>query len=119
MDFPRNMLKSLYCREEFLALLVRELLDRLIQLEYKLIVLVNGHGALNQIETLDRLAREFTACSPARVQLTIAFPVNFDFKFGHGSKRLEKGNSVQTSPLIGLSSDGCPLQAYARVRLLV
>jgi creatinine amidohydrolase len=110
MDFPRNMLKSLYCREEFLALLVRELLDRLIQLEYKLIVLVNGHGALNQIETLDRLAREFTACSPARVQLTIAFPVNFDFKFGIGH-----ADAAEASLMMAMHPDTVNLGALPRL----
>ena len=51
MDFPANILPSLYCREEFLALLVRELLTLLIRQQYKLIVLVNGHGARNHLDT--------------------------------------------------------------------
>jgi creatinine amidohydrolase len=73
MDFPANVLKSLYCREEFLALLLRELLDRLIRLEYRLIVIVNGHGATNQLGTLERLSREFSAASSARVMLANAW----------------------------------------------
>jgi creatinine amidohydrolase len=73
MDFPANTLKSLYVREEYLALLLRELLDRLIGLEYRLIVFVNGHGAANQLGTLERLSTELSATSPARVVLTNAW----------------------------------------------
>jgi creatinine amidohydrolase len=76
MDFPKNILKSLYCREEFLSLLVREMLDRLLQLKYRLIVIVNGHGASNQIATLQRLCVEYTNTSPARVLLALAWPTN-------------------------------------------
>lgn len=104
MDFPKNILKSLYCREEFLALLVRELLNLLIRLEYQLIVLVNGHGALNQIETLQRLAKEFTACSPARVLFTIAFPVNFGFRFGIGH-----ADAAEASVMMAMHPDSVDL----------
>jgi creatinine amidohydrolase len=67
MDFPANVMKSLYVREEFLALLLREQLDILGRLGYKLIVIVNGHGATNHLNTLERLSREYTATSPALV----------------------------------------------------
>jgi creatinine amidohydrolase len=67
MDFPANILKSLYYREEFFSLIVRETLDLLIQQGYRLIVILNGHGAANQLGTLDRLSAEFTARGPARV----------------------------------------------------
>jgi creatinine amidohydrolase len=70
MDFPANSLKSLYCREEFLALLVREVLELLVRQGYRLIVIVNGHGASNHLAVLDRLSAEYTARGPARV-LTI------------------------------------------------
>jgi creatinine amidohydrolase len=85
MDFPANAIPSLYYREEFFALLVRETLDRVIRLGYKLVVIVNGHGAANHIQTLQRLCREFTALSPARVLFTVAFPVNsrFAHSIGH------------------------------------
>ena len=84
MDFPANVIPSLYNREEFFALLVRETLDRVIRLGYKLVVIVNGHGATNHIETLQRLCKEFTALSPARVLFTVAFPVNYHFEQGIG-----------------------------------
>ena len=72
MDFPNHALKSMYCPEEVLALLVRERLQELIALEYRLIVVVNGHGAVNHMSTLQRLSVEFTACSP--VPLTAPKP---------------------------------------------
>jgi creatinine amidohydrolase len=85
MDFPANAIPSLYYREEFFALLVRETLDRVIRLGYKLVVIVNGHGAANHMETLRRLSKEFSALSPARVLFTVAFPVNarFAHSIGH------------------------------------
>ena len=73
MDFPANALQSLYCREEFLVLMLRELLGMLVNLEYRLIVIVNGHGATNHIGTLERLSREYTASSPARVMVASAW----------------------------------------------
>ena len=72
-DFPNHLMKSLYAREEFFALLVRELLDQLIELKYRLVVIVNGHGALNHVATLERLSREFCATSSARVILANAW----------------------------------------------
>jgi creatinine amidohydrolase len=67
MDFPANSLKSLYVREEFFGLLVREMLDRLVWQGFRVIAVVNGHGAPNHVAVLDRLAAEFTAAGPAQV----------------------------------------------------
>ena len=67
MDFPANGLKSLYLREEFFALQVREMIDLLMRQGYRLIALINGHGATNHISVLDRLAAEFTAERQAQV----------------------------------------------------
>jgi creatinine amidohydrolase len=78
MDFPANRLPSLYYPEEIFALMVREALTRLVDLGYRLIVIVNGHGAENQIATLQRLAALFTADSPARVEVILPFPEEDD-----------------------------------------
>ena len=43
MDFPKNSLKTLYCREEYFAILVRELIDILENQGYKTIVIINEH----------------------------------------------------------------------------
>src|SRR4051794_30361016 len=60
MDFPHNSMKSLYSMEDVFALVIRARLELVIAQGYKLIVLVNGHGATNHLATLDRLAKEYT-----------------------------------------------------------
>ena len=72
MDVPKNSMKSFYAREDMFALMIREHLRLLVQQQYRLIVIVNGHGALGQRDTLDRLAVEFTNETPAKV--IVGFP---------------------------------------------
>ena len=67
MDVPNNTMKSLYWPEEVLGVIVREYLRLLVAQGYRLIVLVNGHGASGQISTLDRLAIEFSNTTDSRV----------------------------------------------------
>jgi creatinine amidohydrolase len=67
MDFPGLPIHSFYCPEEVLALTVRSYLDLLVRRGYQLIVLLNGHGADNQVQTLQRLAVEYTNTTRARV----------------------------------------------------
>ena len=59
MDFPNNSMKSLYIPEDFFALGIRIILEKLVEQGYLFIVIINGHGATNQIFTLERLAKEF------------------------------------------------------------
>jgi creatinine amidohydrolase len=106
MDFPANILPSLYCREEFLALLVRELLGLLIKQQYKLIVLVNGHGARNHLDTLQRLAIEFSATSPARVLLATAWPSKGDLDTFTGH-----ADAGETSVMMALCPDSVDVKA--------
>ncbi|MEO8396962.1 MAG: creatininase family protein [Chloroflexota bacterium] len=73
MDFPDNSMKSLYSMEDVFALVMRARIELIIDQGYKLIVLVNGHGASNHLATLDRLAKEYTGLTPTRVILTTAF----------------------------------------------
>ena len=62
MDFPANPVASAYVREETFALVIRDLLNILLnRLRFRHVLIVNGHGADNQRETLDRLCREFNA----------------------------------------------------------
>jgi len=72
MDFPANSMKSMYAREDIFGVVVREYLRMLVEQGYKLIVLINGHGAENHIQVLERLAKEFTATSGCRVHYVIA-----------------------------------------------
>ena len=67
MDIPANSVPSLYFREDIFGLIVREHLRLLVKLGYKMIVLINGHGAENQKDTIHRLAVEFSAETPSRV----------------------------------------------------
>lgn len=58
-DFPKNTIPSLYAREEVFAATVSEYIRMLEKQGFKLIVLVNGHGADGQNASLDRLMRQF------------------------------------------------------------
>jgi creatinine amidohydrolase len=60
MDFPGFPVQSLYLEESAFGLAVRELVRGLVADAFRLIVLVNGHGAANQQRTLDRIALEET-----------------------------------------------------------
>jgi creatinine amidohydrolase len=73
MDVPAVTVPSLYFREDIFGIILREHIRLLVNLKYKLIVLVNGHGAANQIETVRRLAVEFSAESSSRVFDIFAF----------------------------------------------
>lgn len=87
MDVPKNSVKSYYAREDLFAVTVREHLRLLVRQAYKLIVVVNGHGAWGQRSTLERLAVEFSHETASRV--IVAFP-DIDEEgqpprdFGHG-----------------------------------
>jgi creatinine amidohydrolase len=88
MDFPKNIMPSFYAHEEPFAIAVREYLNILARQKYKLIVIVNGHGAENHINALTRLAKEFTAETDSTVLYTITTFLDEDGKqdFGHATK---------------------------------
>jgi creatinine amidohydrolase len=65
MDFPDNPVKSLYIEEGAFAVIIREIVKLIKQDPYRLVVIVNGHGAPNHVRTLRRLAAEETASGPA------------------------------------------------------
>lgn len=58
MDFPGNSVKSLYFEESAFGITVREIVRCLKRDDFRLIVIVNGHGAPNHKETLRRIAAE-------------------------------------------------------------
>ncbi len=60
MDFAPGRVPSLYLREEVFAAIVREQLRLLARMGYRLIVVVNGHGAAGQLDTLRRVCNEIT-----------------------------------------------------------
>jgi len=73
MDFPEFPVKSLYFEEGAFAVTVRELLRLLKADGYKLIVIVNGHGAVNHQRTLRRLAAEESERPNVKVEYAMAF----------------------------------------------
>src|SRR3989442_12537689 len=73
MDFPAHPVKSLYFEEGVFAVMVREILRLLKADGYRLLVIVNGHGAENHQRTLRRLAAEEAHPPDAQVVYTITF----------------------------------------------
>lgn len=71
-DFPANSIPSLYFREEIFSLIIREYLRLLADQGFRLIVIINGHGAANQIKVLERLAVEFSNERNCLVHVTMA-----------------------------------------------
>lgn len=87
MDVPKNCMKSFYAREDIFAVTIREYLRLLVVQGYKLIVIVNGHGAMGQRATLDRLAIEYSNETDSRVLYHMIDITAEDFNpdFGHGT----------------------------------
>ncbi len=89
MDFPENTLQSLYFKEEVFALVLRNYLELIIDMwRFKNVVIVNGHGAENHIEVIERLRKEFIATRKVKI-LHIMPMLNFASgmpDFGHATK---------------------------------
>jgi creatinine amidohydrolase len=73
MDLPVNPVRSLYIEEGAFAVAVREIVRGLAGDGWRLVVLVNGHGAVNHIRTLERIAREETRLPDVRVLSLMAW----------------------------------------------
>ena len=87
MDFPKNSIPSMYLRAELFAVMLREQVRLLVNLGFKLIVIVNGHGAVAQEEAIHRIAKETTAETDSTVigvRATYALKEG-DLNGGHGS----------------------------------
>lgn len=72
MDFPSNPVSSTYLEESAFGILVREIVRSLAGDGFRVIVLVNGHGAVNHQATLRRIAAEADR-GPQRVVYHLAF----------------------------------------------
>jgi creatinine amidohydrolase len=70
MDYPGFVLPSLYVEESVMGVVVHELIRVLKRQEFKVIVIVNGHGASNQLTSLARIATE--ASEPGLVTVLVA-----------------------------------------------
>lgn len=80
MDFPTAIWKSHYYPEHLFALVAASTLEMLIATGYKVIVVVNGHGAWNQLETLERLARHYSHTTDCTVVWKLAFTLEVSEK---------------------------------------
>ena len=88
MDFPANIMPSYYYPEEVLAIVIRATLDLLRRQGYKLVILMNGHGAENQLRTLERLAFEYSHATEMQVRLMVPVPgfMTKPWSLGHASE---------------------------------
>ncbi len=105
MDFPANPLPSLYAAEEYFALMLREHLRLIANFGFKIIVLLSGHGAENQLEVLKRLAAEFSATAGVQVITALAFTHNEEgiLAVGHASR-------VETAVMLALQPESVRLE---------
>lgn len=58
MDFPETTLPSAYVREEIFGVALREYIRTMAHMGFKNIIIINGHGAVGQVLTIERLIRE-------------------------------------------------------------
>ena len=104
MDFPENSMKSLYLPEESIALAARVTIEKLVEQGYRIIAIVNGHGATNQISALERIAKEFT--HQRNVEVICVFVSLLEEKgivdFGHAT-------AGETSKMMAINPDAVDL----------
>lgn len=73
MDFPRHSVDSTYFEESAFGISVRELVTSLLSAGFRIVILVNGHGATNHQATLRRIATEADRPGLQRVVYHLAF----------------------------------------------
>jgi len=99
MDFPGNPVKSLYFEEGAFAITVREILRLLKADGYRLLVIVNGHGAVNHQRALRRLAEEESDPPGVRVVSAMAFlPAEPPFSDPGHAEKVETSIILATHP---------------------
>jgi creatinine amidohydrolase len=87
MDFPTALWKSHYDQEHVLGIILASKIEMLIAHDYKIIVIVNGHGAVNHMETIDRVAKHYSNTTDTLVVWSIALPdkINSENLAGHAA----------------------------------
>jgi creatinine amidohydrolase len=101
MDFPTALWKSQYYQEHLFGLVVASTVEMLIAQGYKVVVIVNGHGAWNQLETLDRIAKHYSHETDATVVWKLAFTLDLSEKNLAGHADL-----FETSLLLNYEREG-------------
>jgi len=61
MEFPKVTFRSFYFREEVFAVVLRNYMQMVIGHGYRLLYVVNGHGATNHLNVIERLIKELNA----------------------------------------------------------
>lgn len=105
MDFPGFPVKSLYYEEGTFAVTVREVVRLLKREPFRMIVILNGHGAVNHQRALRRLAVEES--DPPRVA------VEYRIAWAHREGNADPGHAErwETSILLALEEECVKLSA--------
>lgn len=67
MDFPKNTIKSMYWPENLFRDIVKQQITFLCNMGFRNVIIMNGHGASNQIRILNELAEMLSAEYNSRV----------------------------------------------------
>jgi creatinine amidohydrolase len=78
MDFPTARWRSHYASEHVFGLLLANDIEGLVAQGYRVVAIVNGHGAVGQQETIRRLCAHYTRATKAVVAGDLAFPGDLD-----------------------------------------
>jgi creatinine amidohydrolase/Fe(II)-dependent formamide hydrolase-like protein len=70
MDYPGFVLPSLYIEESVMGVVLHDVIRALKHQDFKVIVLVNGHGGANHLTALARIATE--AAEPGKVAVLVS-----------------------------------------------
>ncbi len=106
MDFPANSLPSMYAAEELFALMVREHVRLAIAMGFKVVSVISGHGAVNQLAVLRRLAAEFNA--PGRFKMLVDVPFTVGAK---GMVEVGHASRIETAVMLHLAPETVKLDA--------
>src|SRR3954452_823819 len=114
MEFPGNPVRSTYFEESAFGIAVRQLVANLLASDYRVIVIVNGHGAVNHQTTLRRIAVESDLVGAQRVVYHLAFLPEPDASGPAHAARVETAIMLAIAPgqvrCDLLPPDGVPLR---------
>jgi creatinine amidohydrolase len=74
MDFPTARWKSHYAPEHVFAIVLANDIEGLLAQGYRVVAIVNGHGATNHQQTIQRLCAHYSHAAGAVVSADLAFP---------------------------------------------
>ena len=72
MDFPQNTVKSFYWPPILFESIVRQQTQMLLDMGFRQIVWLNGHGADKQLEILQRVCKEYSQTHDKKICLLVA-----------------------------------------------